>query len=171
MQAQTLTADNWHGNDLLLLKIGRNWLQGHGYINASHAGSKPSSRTALTYQLRSRTVASPQPLHPAVMRRCWDNSLTDPQWDAIQNVLILVSRILDDPVILEYFNRILSVDKHVRIDDNTARHLKAQYPDENPVSFVTQGFGNDRARRRLWKTTRDMADSVKWKFGGNASGT
>lgn len=127
MQAQTLTADNWHGNDLLQLKIGRNWLQGHGYINTSHAEVEPGFRTALTYQLRSRTVALPQPLHPAVMRRCWDNSLTDPQWDAIQDVIILVSRILDDPVILEYFNGILSVDKHVRIDDNTAKHLKAQY--------------------------------------------
>ena len=183
--------------DLLLDRIGFEWLNNNGYINIvdahvepNFAGSRPyqydpydgrvqkkrsskSKRTGSVVAVKTKsgskwaaTPAPPLQIHPLLAYECWQN-LSREEWEAIRDSLMLVTRVLEDPAVMEWFLGLTGVDKYAHLPEGGTRWLRAHHGRNRlEASFKTRKPDDDEEMIKLWRSLREyMPRAIRWRFG------
>lgn len=155
-------------HDSLISSIGFRNLADLGYINIPNAAvevdfAQDPKKTTGKYAYKEAA----QDLHPVLRRDRWNN-LTTEQWDALQDVLQLVSRILDDPSIHPFVDGMLYGNKP--LDSHETKYVTKTHPDipahhrrRFDRHYSSRDFSATTMRRLIWGQMR-LAESVRWEF-------
>lgn len=145
--------------------FGIEWLKENGYIDIEDA----SVEAGFTEHVKEKTAehiieGATEPLHPIIRREHWED-ITDQDWNAMQDSMLLFTRMLDDPSVLPWIRGLTDEKNHSQI------HISVSKKFANPdslISFQPEQISTPEQQKAHWKELRRIAGCVKWRFGGNS---
>lgn len=157
--------------DQFIQILGYEGLNDLGFINIPDAGVEPNfaqtgAKTAPHIAGLGVCTGGQGALHAVIARDRWRH-INDVQWDAIQDSLQLVTRVLDDPSILPFFAALLATDSHKEIQRSKTKYVrhKRQYIRQQPLSFQLDHDWDTEKQKEVWKLLRLSSLSMTWQFG------
>lgn len=152
-------------------KYNHAYLQANGYINIPNAHVEANfTGDAATSSGNSGQQNSDHALHPAVCRNRWA-CVSDVDWFALQDVLALFTRIINDPSLLPFFAGAMSTAGWKPVNAKLAADLRKRHPSlrYDPKYFEPTNLKNNRERERIWRILRHQHPTcIQWRITRNS---